>query len=81
MNHSGRRVVGDNVTTHTPIIKIPHTAMAIIKTPQQRELSALQKVEKEMQHHIRMERIHHCIMGALGAMAVGAFFLGRCLRR
>lgn len=54
--------------------------MAIIKTPEERELSALQKVEKEMQHHIRMERIHHCIMGALGAMAVGAFFLGRSLR-
>lgn len=41
--------------------------MAIIKTPEERELSALQKVEKEMQHHMRMERIHHCIMGAPSA--------------
>lgn len=55
--------------------------MALIKTPEERELSAIQKVEKEMQHHIRMERIHHIIMGALGALAVGAFFAGRCMRR
>ena len=55
--------------------------MALIKTPEQRELSALQKVEKEMQHHIRMEHIHHIIMGALGALAVAAFFTGRCMRR
>lgn len=59
---------------HTP-------AMAIIKTHEERELSAIQKVEKEMQRHIRMERLHHVIMGALGALAVGAFFAGRSLRR
>jgi len=55
--------------------------MAIIKTHEERELSAIQKVEKEMQRHIRMERLHHVIMGALGALAVGAFFAGRSLRR
>lgn len=55
--------------------------MAIIKNHERRELTALEKVEKEMRHHIRMEHIHHIVMGALGALAVGAFFTGRCLRR
>lgn len=54
--------------------------MAIVKTPEERELTAIQKVEKEMQHHIKMERIHHIVMGALGALAVAAFFAGRACR-
>lgn len=61
--------------------KYTHPLMALIKTPQERELTALQKVEKEMKHHIHMKHVHHVIMGALGALAVAAFFTGRFLRR
>ena len=55
--------------------------MALIKTSEERELAALQKVEKEMKQHIRREHVYHIIMGALGALAVAAFFTGRCTRR
>ncbi|MBD5345703.1 MAG: hypothetical protein HDR92_01045 [Bacteroides sp.] len=55
--------------------------MALIKSTEARELAALQKVEKEMKQHIRREHVYHIVMGALGALAVAAYFAGRCIRR
>ncbi|MCM1029459.1 MAG: hypothetical protein NC342_07630 [Pseudoflavonifractor sp.] len=54
--------------------------MAIIKSAEQRELSALEKVEKEIRRHHKMERLQRFALCTLGLLAIGAFFTGRCLK-
>lgn len=60
--------------------------MALIKTQEQREVEMLQKVEKELEHRERRERIHHMLIAGLGAMVLAAFVGGHvsgrhCARR
>lgn len=60
--------------------------MALIKTPEQREVEMQQKVEYDLEHRERREKIHHILIAGLGAMVLAAFvgghFSGRhCARR
>lgn len=50
----------------------------ILPNAADRELTLLEKVEKEIRRHERRERIHQIIMGGLALLAVGMFFTGKC---
>lgn len=56
--------------------------MALIKSEEAREIQALQKVEKQLEHRERRERIHHILIGGLTvllavALATGHFCPGK----
>lgn len=55
--------------------------MALIKTSEQKEIEALQKVENEIRRRERRDRIHHLICAGLGLLAIAAFVGGHCTGR
>ncbi len=60
--------------------------MALIKTQEQREVEMLQKVQSDLEHRERRERIHHILIAGLGALVLAAFVGGHvsgrnCSRR
>ena len=40
------------------------------------EVEVLHHLEKKINHHRKMERVHRCLLGGMLLVAVGAFFLG-----
>lgn len=55
--------------------------MKLFKSATDRELTALQLAQKEVNRQKRADRINHIIIGALGAMIVMAYIAGRrCAR-
>lgn len=53
--------------------------MAIFKSEEAREVEALAKVEQTIERREKRERIHHIIIGVLGALLVTSVVTGHIL--
>lgn len=55
--------------------------MKLIKTPEEREVDMLQRVEKEIERREKRERVLRFVIAGLGVLAVASFLTGHCTGR